>query len=67
MPTSRSTPTGQMVRGGSALADVLHAEGPDPERALGLALYSWLVGRWEMDVTTILEDGSTHRGLGEPG
>jgi hypothetical protein len=46
-------------------AHVLHAEGPDPERESELALYSWFVGRWEMDVTTILEDGATHGGRGE--
>ncbi|MEH2505275.1 hypothetical protein V1290_004086 [Bradyrhizobium sp. AZCC 1578] len=44
---------------------VLHADGPDPERKAKLELYSWLVGQWEMDVTTILEDGSTHAGRGE--
>jgi hypothetical protein len=46
-------------------ARVLHAEGPDKEREAGLALYSWFVGSWEMDVTTILEDGTTHSGRGE--
>ncbi len=49
----------------SSFADVLHATGPDPGSAKELELYSWLVGRWEMDVTTILEDGSTHQGRGE--
>jgi hypothetical protein len=44
---------------------VLHADGPDPARTTELALYSWIVGRWDMDVTTILEDGTTHRGRGE--
>src|SRR5215211_3119318 len=44
---------------------VLHADGPDPERKAKLGLYSWLVGRWEMEITTILEDGSTHAGRGE--
>ena len=34
-------------------------------RAPKLVLYSWIVGRWDMDVTTILEDGTTHRGRGE--
>jgi hypothetical protein len=46
-------------------ARVLHAEGPDRERESELALFSWLVGHWEMDVTTILEDGTTHSGHGE--
>jgi hypothetical protein len=49
----------------SSFAQVLHADGPDQERATQLALYSWFVGRWDMDVTTFLEDGSTHRGHGE--
>ncbi len=44
---------------------VLHENGPDPERKTKLGLYAWLVGRWEMDVSTILEDGSTHAGRGE--
>jgi len=49
----------------SSFARVLHANGPDPARATELTLYSWIVGRWELDVTTILEDGTTHRGGGE--
>ena len=49
----------------SSFADVLHADGPDKAHATELALYSWLVGRWDMDVTTSLEDGTTHRGQGE--
>ncbi len=49
----------------TSFARVLHADGPDPERKAKLDLFSWLVGQWEMDVTTILEDGSTHAGRGE--
>jgi hypothetical protein len=49
----------------SSFAQVLHADGPDTVRATELALYSWIVGRWDIDVTTILEDGTTHRGRGE--
>jgi hypothetical protein len=49
----------------TSFARVLHAEGPDPERKAKLALFSWLIGQWEMDVTTILVDGSTHAGHGE--
>jgi hypothetical protein len=49
----------------TSFSRVLHAGGPDPERRTKLDLYSWLVGQWEMDVTTILEDGSTHAGRGE--
>jgi hypothetical protein len=48
-----------------SFAQVLHAAGPDPARANALALYAWMVGRWDMEVTTILEDGTTHGGRGE--
>jgi hypothetical protein len=44
---------------------VLHAEGPNAEREAQLALYSWLIGRWEFAITTFPEDGSTHEGRGE--
>lgn len=44
---------------------VLHASGPDTERESRLALYAFLVGQWEMDVTTIAEDGTAHSGRGE--
>jgi hypothetical protein len=47
----------------SSFAQVLHANGPDPARATELALYSWIVGRWELDVTTMLDDGTMHRGM----
>jgi hypothetical protein len=49
----------------TSFVQVLHAEGPDMEHKSELALYSWIVGRWEMDVNTILEDGTTHPGRGE--
>jgi len=49
----------------TSFAEVLHAAGPDREREPKLGLYSWLVGRWDMDVTTILEDGARHAGRGE--
>jgi hypothetical protein len=49
----------------SSFAQVLHANGPDEARATNLALYSWIVGRWDIDVTTLPEDGTTHRGHGE--
>jgi len=45
--------------------DLLHATGPDAERAAKLTLYSWFVGDWDFDITTILEDGTTHGGHGE--
>ena len=49
----------------SSFVEVLHADGPDASLATELALYSWLVGRWDMDVTAILEDGSIHGSHGE--
>ena len=49
----------------SSFVQVLHADGPDPSRASKLQLYAWLVGQWEMEVTTTLADGATHRGRGE--
>jgi hypothetical protein len=51
--------------GAGSFAEALHAHGPDPEREAELGLYSWLVGCWEMKVTTLLEDGTRHSGLGE--
>lgn len=49
----------------NSLADVLHATGPDIARKSKLALYAFLVGRWELEVKTIGEDGATHSGRGE--
>ena len=49
----------------SSFARVLHADGPDEDRAPKLALFAWMVGQWDMDVTTMPEDGTTHRGHGE--
>jgi hypothetical protein len=49
----------------STFAKVLHADGPDPERAVKLALFAWLIGDWEFDVTTLPEDGTLHHDHGE--
>jgi hypothetical protein len=65
MSRSQSIRPAVQERLNSSLAQALHAEGPDSERASKLELYAWMVGRWEMDVTTIVEDGTTHRGHGE--
>jgi hypothetical protein len=65
MADSRSTHPGTQELVHSSFAQVLHADGPNTVRAIDLALYSWIVGRWDMDVTTILEDGTTHRSNGE--
>jgi len=48
-----------------SFADVLHSAAPDIARKSKLALYAFLVGRWELDVETIAEDGTTHSGRGE--
>ena len=65
MAISHSTPTVSPELVHSSFAQVLHANGPDPARATDLALYAWLVGRWEFDVTTMPDDGTTNRGSGE--
>src|SRR5262245_20532254 len=64
MPVSHLThPTApELVH--SSFAQALHASGPDLSRASKLELYAWIVGRWELDITTI-HDGTTHRGSGE--
>ena len=53
------------VTASASFAELLHAEGPDPEREEKLRLYAWLVGRWEMNVTTTPEDGTRHSAQGE--
>jgi hypothetical protein len=47
------------------LIDALHADGPAADRADKMGLYGWLIGRWEMDATVFLDDGSKHTGKGE--
>lgn len=49
----------------ASFARVLHADGPDPALGAKLKLYAWLVGRWDFDITTTLEDGATYQGRGE--
>ena len=53
------------VASDSSLIQVLHAREPDAEREPQLTLYSFLVGQWDLDITTLLEDGSSHSGSGE--
>jgi hypothetical protein len=65
MTTTHTTNLKRQSSLAASFPHVLHADGPDPERKAKLGLYSWLVGQWEMDVTTILEDGSTYAGRGE--
>ena len=49
----------------STFAQILHADGPDLDLKAKLALYAWIVGRWDMEVTALTEDGKTHMGRGE--
>jgi len=65
VPVSHPThpDTSELVH--SPFAEVLHANGPDPSHATELKLYAWLVGNWDLNVSTILEDGTTHSGTGE--
>ena len=49
----------------STFAEVLHADGPDVGLKTKLALYAWIVGRWDMEVTALMEDGKKHKGRGE--
>lgn len=65
MTATRATPLSISDPLSTSLARVLLAEGPDRELAPQLALYGWLVGRWDMDVTTFLEDDTKHSGHGE--
>ena len=65
MPESRYASSSTAVLVDSSFARMLHANGPDRELEPKLWLYGWLVGSWEMDVTTILDDGTTHHRRGE--
>src|SRR5262245_23552746 len=62
MTVSQSSPRSATS---ATFAQVLHASGPDQDREAKLALYAWLVGSWDMEVTTRTEDGSAHVGRGE--
>lgn len=59
------TPLRSVHTGELSFGHVLHAAGPDRDRADHLALYGWLVGDWEMDVTTFPDDGTMHKDQGE--
>jgi hypothetical protein len=49
----------------SSFIEALHAHGPAADRAKGLGLYAFLVGRWEMDAFAIDEVGTRHTARGE--
>lgn len=65
MTASRSAHLSTRHPVATSFAEVLHAGGPDREREPKLALYAWLVGDWNMDITTLPEDGAVHSGRGE--
>ncbi len=44
---------------------VLHAQGPDPERAEPLNLYGRFVGSWDAEITAHGADGVSHKADGE--
>jgi hypothetical protein len=44
---------------------VLHAQGPDPERAEALQLYGRFVGSWDAKITAHGPDGTSHNTNGE--
>ncbi|WP_035724566.1 hypothetical protein [Bradyrhizobium sp. ARR65] len=46
-------------------AAVLHAQGPDPERAETLQLYGRFVGSWDAEITAHGADGISHQARGE--
>ena len=48
-----------------SFVNALHSDRPAPDRADEMALYGWLVGRWDMDAVFHNDDGTTHRGRGE--
>jgi hypothetical protein len=44
---------------------VLHAQGPDPERAEALQTYGRFVGSWDAEITARGPDGASHEASGE--
>jgi hypothetical protein len=48
-----------------AFITALCADGPAPDRAEKLNLYSWLIGSWQMEASTFTADGTKHTGRGE--
>jgi hypothetical protein len=54
-----------ITRASPSFIDVLHTDRPAPDRADKMDLYAWLVGHWEMDVTTYEQNRTKHRGSGE--
>ena len=49
----------------SSFIHALRSDGPAADRADRMGLYGWLIGRWEMDTTLHLDDGTQQKGRGE--
>jgi hypothetical protein len=49
----------------SSFFEALHSDGPATDRIDKMKLYGWLIGRWTMDATVYLDDGTQHTGPGE--
>jgi hypothetical protein len=56
---------GTSMDGQSSFASVLHAAGPDPDRAEKLGLYGWLIGDWDAEISGYSADGNAYPGQGE--
>jgi len=54
-----------MAAASNSFIHALHADGPASDRAARMGLYGWLIGRWEMDATVHLDDGTQHKDRGE--
>jgi hypothetical protein len=63
-PWTRSAFGGSAPASGAFL-DVLHSNGPAPDRADKLRLYGFLVGSWATDIMAHAEDGARHTHRGE--
>ena len=50
-----------------SFAELLHSDGPAPDRAEKMSLYGWLIGAWEMDTVVYTDDNQVHRGQGQIG
>jgi hypothetical protein len=49
----------------SSFIELLHADGPAPDRAEGLGLYAFLIGRWSTNVRAYDPEGVTYENPGE--
>src|SRR5512144_931333 len=49
----------------SSFIEMLHTDGPAPDRSEKMGLYGWLIGSWEMDAVVHVDDGTVHKGPGE--